>query len=272
MLSPACLAATRFGAAHGYLADDPVILQETNNTVVWLRPHAIIAKVGKWAHSEEALLREHAVGVALTANDAPIAPPVAGIEPGYDSETGFLVTLWQRLEHDSEHEIDPTELAESLRQLHRGLARYQGEMPSFRLGVLRARAALEDVRMGALPPQDRAMLGAAFDRLLGEVEAHTFVEQALHGEPHDGNLLATPSGLRWIDLEAMCVGPLEWDLAFLPEEALAGFPEADIELLLPLRTLNSARVASWCGLQAEIDEMRKHGEHHLEQVRLAISG
>lgn len=239
--------------------------------MVWLRPHAIIAKVGKWAHSAEGLLREHAVAAALAAEDAPIAPPLAGHEsPERDPETGFLVTLWRRLDHDREREIAPTELAESLRQLHQSLARYEGELPSFRFGLGLARAALaDDARMGALPPDDRAMLRATFDRLLSEVDVHAFVEQRLHGEPHDGNLLATPSGLRWIDLEAACVGPLEWDLAFLPGEAVAGFPEADLELLSRLRTLNSARVASWCWLRAEIDEMRRHGEHHLEQVRLA---
>lgn len=270
MPSPACLAATRISVVHGYVADNPLILQETNNTVVWLRPHPIIAKVGKWAHSEKALLREHAVATTLAAEDAPIAPPLAGTEPRRDAETGFLVTLWQRLEHDRKYEAAPKELGNSLRRFHEGLARYEGELPSFRLGLSLARAALADEeRMRALAPDDRAMLGAAFDRLLEEVEARAFVDQRLHGEPHDGNLLATPSGLRWIDLEAVCVGPLEWDLAFLPGEAVASFPEADLELLRLLRTLNSARVASWCWLRAEVAEMRKHGEHHLEQVRLA---
>ncbi len=84
-------------------------------------------------------------------------------------------------------------------------------------------------------------------------------------------MLATPVGLRWIDLEGVCVGPLEWDLAFLPEEAVSVFPAADPELLGLLRTLNSAWVATWCWLRSEFDEMRRHGEYHLEQVRRANS-
>ena len=37
-------AACRVAAEYGLISHDPVILQESNNTVVWLRPHAIIAK------------------------------------------------------------------------------------------------------------------------------------------------------------------------------------------------------------------------------------
>jgi len=100
---------------------------------------------------------------------------------------------------------------------------------------------------------------------------HSYAEQPLHGEAHDRNLLSTPDGLRWIDLEGACVGPLEWDLAFLPEEAVGVFPEADTELLGLLRTLNSARVATWCWVRWEFAEMRWHARYHLEQVRRADS-
>lgn len=270
MHSPASLAATRIAAAHGYSTDNPVVVQETNNTVVWLRPHAIIAKVGTWAHSEEALRREHDVATALVSEDAPIAPPLPGVAPERDPETGFVVTLWRRLDHDPKREITATEAADALRHLHERLARYAGELPSFRSGLCLAQGALfDDRRMQSLPPNDRTMLRAAFDRLLADLEAQAFAEQGLHGEPHAGNRLVTASGPRWIDLEAVCVGPLEWDLAFMPEEALGRFPAADSDLLLLLRTLNSARVATWCWLRADIHEMRKHGEHHLERVRSA---
>ena len=38
-----------------------------------------------------------------------------------------------------------------------------------------------------------------------------------------------------MDRSKVCVGPLEWDLAFLPQEAVGVFPEIDIELLGLLR-------------------------------------
>ena len=159
------------------MVDDPVLVQETNNTVVWLRPHEIIAKVGTWAHSEEALRREHAVATILAAAGAPIAPPVRDAEPVLDEHTGFLVTLWQRLEHDAAREPSPVDVAGALRRLHEGLSRYRGELPSFREGVRRARATLDDDRlMVALAPEDRSTLRRAYDRISAELEALDLVE------------------------------------------------------------------------------------------------
>ncbi len=268
--SIATSAATRVASKHGYMTEHPIVLQETNNTVVWLRPHAIIAKVGTWRHSVETFTREHAVAVALAASGAPIAPPLSGVDPAHDQETGLIVTLWTKLDHDLEREVAPTDVGMSLRRLQHDLAGYEGELPSFQAKLSLARAALADDRlMSALPIGDRSMLRVAFDRLRAEVDTYGYIEQPLHGEPHRGNLLATPTGLRWIDLEGVCVGPLEWDLAFLPEEALSVFPVVNSELLGVLRTLNSARVATWCWLRSEFDEMRRHGEYHLEQVRRA---
>lgn len=268
MISEPASAACRVGATHGYVTEDPVVLQETNNTVVWLRPHAVIAKVGKWRHSADALIREHAVASALAADNAPIAAPVPGAQPTPDEETGFIVTLWQRLLHDPERVVTPSDVGESLRELHQSLAGYTGGLPSFDVSLGLARAALADDRlMAALPTDDRAMLRAAFDRLRQEVAKHGYGEQPLHGEAHRGNLLATPIGLRWIDLEGACIGPLEWDLAFLPEEAVAAFRVVDSKLLGLLRALNSARVATWSWVRAEFPEMRRHGEYHLGQVR-----
>jgi Ser/Thr protein kinase RdoA (MazF antagonist) len=263
-------AACRVAAKYGLILDDPVILQESNNTVVWLRPHAIIAKVGRWAHSGETLQREHAVAAALAAAGAPVAPPLSGAEPTFDDETGFLVTLWQRLEHDTNGEVPSTIIAESLRRLHEGLAEYPGELPSFRAGISLARSALADDRlMAALRIGDRSMLRAAFDELCADVDERALIEQPLHGDAYIGNVLATPAGLRWIDLEGVCVGPLEWDLASLAEDAVAVFQDVDDELLGRLRLLNSARVATWCWLRAEDPGMRSHAEYHLEQLRRA---
>ena len=114
------------------------------------------------------------------------------------------------------------------------------------------------------------MLRAAVDRYRADVDAIDYTERTLHGEPHSGNLLSTPNGLRWIDLEGVCRGPLEWDLAFLDEEVASFFPGADPDLLALLRILNSALVATWCWSRTEYPEMRWHAEHHLEKVKQAV--
>jgi hypothetical protein len=270
MTSGAAAAALRVAAEHGYETTDPIVVQETNNTVVWLRPHPIIAKVGTWPHSAGSLIREHAVAAALAADDSPIARPVGEAQPTRDEQTGFVVTLWDRLDHDPERLVRPGEIGRSVRRLHEDLARYEGELPSFHVGLGRARAVLaDDGLMAVLTNEDLSMLRATFDSVRAEVQARSFDQQVLHGEPHDGNFLVTPAGLRWIDLEAVCIGPLEWDLAFLPDEEAATFPAIDSELLGLLRTLNSARVATWCWSRADFEEMRRHGNYHLAQGRRA---
>jgi hypothetical protein len=60
---------------------EPVLVQETNNTVVWLWPHAIIAKVGTRTGSYEALVREFEVATALAGLGAPFAPPLPDSSP-----------------------------------------------------------------------------------------------------------------------------------------------------------------------------------------------
>ena len=70
-------------------------------------------------------------------------------------------------------------------------------------------------------------------------------EQLLHGEPHPGNLLSTKTGLLFIDLETCCRGPVEFDLAHVPEDVSERYPDADEELLSDCRVLALAMVAAW---------------------------
>jgi hypothetical protein len=257
-------------ASLGYRVTDPVILQETNNTVVWLRPNEIIAKVGTWSHSGDLLAREHAVAQAVAEDAAaPIAPPLAGTEPMRDESTGMVVTLWRRLQTVDRDRASALDIAAALRRLHDALTRYDGAtLPSFRKHLSLARSKLDDDRtMAALAPADRSLLRETHDELVPTLDRHPFSQRPLHGEPHDRNWLMTSRGVTWIDLENACVGPLEWDLAFVPPDVAALFPEADAELLDLLRILNSARVATWCWIGADVSEMRRHGEHHLEVIR-----
>jgi aminoglycoside phosphotransferase (APT) family kinase protein len=266
-------AALRVAASFDFLSDDPVVLQETNNTVVWLRPHPVVAKVGKWEHSHASLVREHRIAKALAADGAPVGPPVAGTAPERDEETGYTVTLWERLEHDPEEEPDPLDAGSSLRDLHGALDGFGDGLPSFQASLDLAQGTLWDDRaMKVLPASDRALLRGAYERLRNELEELRYPVRPVHGEAHLGNLLVTPGGLRWIDLENVSIGPLEWDLAFLPEGSAGVFPEADERLLTLLRTLNSARVATWCFARWEFQELHWHGKHHLEVVRRAEQG
>jgi hypothetical protein len=267
--SPAVEAALRTAARNGLTVGDPLVLQQTNNAVVWLRPNNIVAKVAKWTH--EWLQREHALAVAIAPDGAGlIAAPAAGLGPTVDDETGYLVTFWKRLEHDPEAEPCALELVDSLRGLHHLLASYEGELHDFRAQSLqRARDALAvDEDMSALTSADLELLRTCFDDLLAQLDERSFAEQVIHGDAHMTNVLSTPSGLRWIDLEHVCRGPVEWDLAFLPEEAASAYPESDSELIELLRGLCSAQVATWCWRRADdVPELRPHAVYHLQRLR-----
>jgi hypothetical protein len=69
--------------------------------------------------------------------------------------------------------------------------------------------------------------------------------QLLHSEPHPGNLLRTKTGLLFIDLETCCRGPVEFDLAHVPEDVSERYADVDEGLLSECRVLVLAVVAAW---------------------------
>lgn len=100
-LSPASRAAVEVAQELGIAVDKPVLIQETSNTVVWLRPYEIIAKVASRADSVKGLVREHELATALAGLGAPVAQPFPGSAPVRHGPSGLLVTLWCRLERDT---------------------------------------------------------------------------------------------------------------------------------------------------------------------------
>lgn len=74
---------------------------------------------------------------------------------------------------------------------------------------------------------------------------------------HPGNLLATPDGRRWTDLEDTCAGPRDWDLACLRStsrldgraalDTIGGPSDAELAPWLELRRLHTA---AWTAVAA----------------------
>ena len=260
-------AALAVGAEAGWASTDPVVLQRSNNIVLWLQPHPIVAKVGTWPTSLQSLGREAAVCGQLAPAGAPAGVPAT---PGIavHEATGFPVSLWHRLEVVEGAVGQPAELAHALQAVHRSLHDIDLELPSFFEAFDHARVTLfDDAAMRQLPPADLALVRERFDALEGELRSRPLVEQALHGEPHLGNVVLTPDGPRYIDFEGVCTGPLEWDLASVDLEIAGCFPDIDHDLLALDTRLNSARVATWCFANAHLPEMRSHGEIHLALLR-----
>jgi len=202
--------------------------------------------------------REVAVAAHVSARGGPVVAPATWPPPGPHEHAGLVLTLWDYAEVER-GEIDPLQAAAALRALHQALDDYAGPLPALEDRLDRAHALVSGVEpLPALTPDRRRFLGDAFVLLRERAEASRPRARILHGGAHDGNLLRTRDGLRWIDLDTVCRGPLEWDVARLGEEAAALFPEADRELLATMRLLVSAEVAIWCfsqyGRAPEVDE------------------
>jgi hypothetical protein len=93
------------------------------------------------------------------------------------------------------------------------------------------------------------------------------VEQLLHGEPHPGNVLSTKNGPLFIDLETCCRGPVEFDLAHVPEAVCEHYPNVDQGLLHDCRQLVLAMVAAWrWELGDQFPNGRRFGEEFLRAL------
>jgi hypothetical protein len=97
----------------------------------------------------------------------------------------------------------------------------------------------------ALPDADRELLSHTLRSLRGASSDRGAEEQLLHGEPHPANVLRTKNGPLFIDLETCCRGPVEFDLAHVPQEVSERYPVVDQQLLRECRGLVLAMVAAW---------------------------
>ena len=78
----------------------------------------------------------------------------------------------------------------------------------------------------------------------------------------------TAKGPIWTDLEAICCGPVEWDLANKPPAFLAAFEGLDIALLDELSALRRACSAVWCWADAgRSREIRAAAKYHTTRLR-----
>ncbi|MGH3744420.1 MAG: phosphotransferase family protein [Mycobacteriales bacterium] len=123
-------------------------------------------------------------------------------------------------------------------------------------------------RSPELPDSDRELLTLTLHSRCQTIAGRSAPEQLLHGEPHPGNVLNTEDGPLFVDLETCCRGPVEFDLAHVPEEVSERYPDVDQELLGDCRGLVLAMVAAWrwdCGDQ--FPNGRRAGQRLLAALR-----
>lgn len=249
----------------GLRAGATTVLHRSNNVVV--RMNDVVLKVG----TDHVRIRKE-VEVARDAARAggPVLTPCAdALEMGR-----FVVSAWPYLRADSTPAGDEA-AARALRELHRALARIGASLPPLADRFHEVRRLLDDERAtGALDGKGRVWLRSALDRA-SAAAAESPAELALHAEPHDGNRLTVDGAVVYIDLEAACIGPVEWDLTYLPG-AVADevWPDHNRRLRRKLHVGVSACVSTYCWRHVTSRpgdrEMRWHAEHHLARVRDAL--
>ena len=247
------------GAARGVglPTAQPVVLRDLTNVLVHLAPAPVVARVPLTLarlRGPDWFAQELRVATFLAEAGAPIAPPADAVDPGPHEQDGLLVSFWRHVDHDPAR-ADPVAAGRSLRDLHAALASFPEPLPALRapgrgrrlLGLLQPSAAASETELAAL--------GEAHERL---AKAHLPEGRPLHGDAHLGNVLWTPSGPLWADLENACAGPIEWDLACITWRNAPGTPEAiaaygphDQELIDAAEPLLALFLAAWTIVVAE---------------------
>jgi hypothetical protein len=244
---PRAVAAARSTASAFDLAvDDAIVLQNSNRLVVRLVPCDVVCRIAPIAYKQSAEF-EVAVARRLAETESPVAALAPLVEPRACVRDGFVMNMWTYYEAvPLPRDLSPADYAHALERLHAGMRRIDLTTPHFTERVAHAQqlvASREETP--ALVDADRTLLANTLLSLRRAIGARGAAEQVLHGEPHPGNLLNTKHGPLFIDLETCCRGPVEFDLAHVPEAVGDRYPGADQELLGECRVLALAMVAAW---------------------------
>ena len=168
-----------------------------------------------------------------------------------------------------ESHVSPVDYARALERLHAGMREVDVPSPRFTDRIAEAEEIIASPDLSPeLADADRVFLSSRLGRLRRAIEGRGVVEQLLHGEPHPGNLLSTNDGPLFIDLETCCRGPVEFDLAHVPEAVCEHYPSVDQGLLDDCRQLVLAMVAAWrWDLGDQFPNGRRFGEEFLRLLR-----
>ena len=240
----ALAAAMSTASALGLAADDAIVLHNSNKVTVRLLPCDVVARVAPIAHQVARF--EIELAQRLAESESPVAVPDPRAEPRVYQSDGFVVTLWTYYKPAISGEVSPADYANALERLHAGMRKLDPRTPHFTDRVEEAQHLVETTHLTPdLADTDRKLLITTLRSRRQAITGRGAAEQLLHGEPHPGNVLSTKSGLLFIDFETCCRGPVEFDLAHVPEDVSERYADADQDLLSQCRALVLAMVAAW---------------------------
>lgn len=262
----AIAAATSVAASFDLPVDDAVVLHNSNKLALRLTPCDVFARVAPVGHEVAEF------EVELAQRLAEVGSPVAALEPRVDplvyERDGFAVTLWTYYEPVTPA-VPPVDYATALARLHAGMREVDTASPRFTDRIAEAADIVADPdRSPELAAADREFLGGRLESLRRAIGEGGAVEQVLHGEPHRGNVLGTTNGPLFIDFETCCRGPVEFDLAHVPDAVCEHYPNVDPGLLDECRQLVLAMVAAWRWERGDqFPNRRRFGEELLRSLR-----
>jgi hypothetical protein len=262
----AIAAATSVAESLGLAASDAILLCNSNRLALRLRPCDVLARVAP--PGQEAAQFEVELAQRLGEAGCPVGLVEPRVGPLVYTRGGFDVTLWTYYEPVTPR-VSPADYAKALGRLHAGMRKVDVASPRF---TDRIAEAEEIVASPDLSPElsdaDRVFLSSRLGSLRRAIGDRGAVEQLLHGEPHQGNVLSTKDGALFIDLETCCRGPVEFDLAHVAEAVCEHYPGVDQRLLEECRQLVLAMVAAWrWDHRDQLPNGRPFGEELLRSLR-----
>jgi Ser/Thr protein kinase RdoA (MazF antagonist) len=240
----AVAAAMSVASALDLTVNDAIVLHDSNRLALRLLPSDVLARVAHESHAAAGL--EVELAKRLAQPESPVAALEPRVAPRVYGRDRFVITFWTYYEPVSPPGVAPAHYAGALEQLHAGLRKLDVTTPHFtdRVADAEQLVATPD-HTPALADADRELLSSALRGLKGAIAYRGAAEQLLHGEPHPGNILSTKNGPLFIDLETACRGPIEFDLAHVPEDVSERYSDTNQELLGECRGLVLAMVAAW---------------------------
>ncbi|MGH3626153.1 MAG: phosphotransferase family protein [Sciscionella sp.] len=261
----AVAAATSVAASLGLPVSDAIVLHNSNKLAVRLTPCDVFARVAPVG--QEVAQFEVELAGRLAGAGWPVCPLEPRVDPRVYTRDGFAVTLWTYYEPVTPH-FSPVDYAKALERLHAGMREVDVASPRFTDRIAQAQQIVANPDLSPeLADADRVFLSGRLAGLRRAIEDRGAVEQLLHGEPHPGNALSTNDGPLFIDLETCCRGPVEFDLAHVPEAVCEHYPGVDQELLDACRELILAMVAAW---RWDRGDQFPHGRRFGEELLRAL--
>jgi Phosphotransferase enzyme family len=232
----------------GFRVDDPLVIGEVTNVLDHLRPSPVVARVSSTlVRGAAALESELAFAAAAAGRGAPVVPPA---DERVHERDGLQITFWRHVEHRRAEPSDAHAVGRSLRELHDAVRDLELRLARF--------DRLDEVEVVAseLEHPDAELMRNAIRAARERLARLSFDERPLHGDAHMRNALITEQGPLWADLENVCRGPVEYDLACLAwrtkvhgwaggPEALAAYGPHDDRLVEELMPVLAAFLVPW---------------------------